>query len=171
MTQTISDKDITLEDYNDIKFKIEVRNKINKLGETILDMPNGFSGDSEEILNICPLTHNFVDGAYVRELFIPKDMFFVTKLHKKTHPFFIMKGCVSIYSEDGIKKIWAPFYNITKSGTKRVMYTHEDTVLVTVHVTNETDLAKIEEEIIAKDYKEVEAYISNIIMIDNGEMK
>jgi hypothetical protein len=82
-----------------------------------------------------------------------------------------MKGCVSIYSEDGIKKIWAPFYNITKSGTKRVMYTHEDTVLVTVHVTNETDLAKIEEVIIDNDYKEVEAYISNIIMIDNGEMK
>jgi hypothetical protein len=38
------------------------------------------------------------------------------------------------------------------------VYAHEDTVWVTVHLTNSTDLAEIEEEIIAKDFAELERF-------------
>jgi hypothetical protein len=120
----------------------------------MLSMPGALVGDSKEYLEVCPLKHSFVDGAYVREIFLPKDMFFITKIHKKTHPYFVMSGCVSVLVGDEAVKIKGPFAGITKAGTKRLIYTHEDTTWITVHVTNETDISKIEDEVISKSFDE-----------------
>jgi hypothetical protein len=132
----------------------EIRTAICSIGEKIKDIPGSLIGDSPEYLEVCPLKHTFVDGAYVREIFLPKGMLFVTKIHKKTHPYFIMKGDVSVLTEDGIVRIQGPHAGITVAGTKRLILTHEDTIWITVHATNETDISKIEEEVIAKDFNE-----------------
>ena len=63
-----------------------------------------------------------------------------------------MKGDMSILTEDGISRIKAPHHGITMPGTKRIIYCHEDCIFVTVHATKLTDIARIEEEIIAKDF-------------------
>ena len=44
-----------------------------------------------------------------------------TKIHKKEHPFFLMKGKMSILTENGVKHIQAPHHGITKPGTKRII--------------------------------------------------
>lgn len=106
---------------------------------------------------VCPLKHYFAPGAYGREIFIPKDSLIVGKIHKHSHLNMLMKGRVSVLTEDGPKMLEAPLTMVSAAGTKRVVYTHEDTVWVTVHLTNETDLEKIEDEIIAKTYEEFEA--------------
>ena len=137
----------------------EFREIVTELQEKIESLPEALIGDTEEYLKVCPLKHTFVDGAYVREIFLPKGMLFVTKIHAKTHPYFVMRGCASVLTEEGIVQITAPFAGITKAGTKRVIYTHEDTVWITVHATNETDLAKIEEEIIAKTFDDMDNVI------------
>jgi hypothetical protein len=54
-----------------------------------------------------------------------------------------------------MKRIKAPHVGITKAGTQRVVYTHEATRWATVHETEETDLAKIEAEVIAKSFDEL----------------
>jgi len=136
---------------NDLKIKpnpMMVRTKILTMQAAIESIPGAMRGDC------FPLKHTFVDGAYVREIFMPKGMLIVSKLHKITHPYFVMKGDVSVFTEEGIVRIKAPYYGVTKAGTKRVLYIHEDTLWVTVHVTQETDLVKIEEEIISKSYAE-----------------
>jgi hypothetical protein len=148
----------------------EIREKILGIEKAMRKLPNILIGDSPEYLAVCPLKHSFVDGAYVREIFLPKGMLFVTKIHKKTHPYFIMKGDVSVLTEEGVKRIKGPLQGITKAGTKRVIYTHEDTVWITVHVTNETDLAKIEDEVIAKTFDEIDKSI-DIIGEDISEEK
>ena len=104
----------------------------------------------------CPLKHSFGDGIYVREIFNPKGAWIVTKIHKVAHPFFLLKGEMSIVTEDGVKRIKAPYHGITPAGTKRLIFVHKDVVFVTVHATNETDLDKIEEELIAKDFQEID---------------
>ena len=86
---------------------------------------------------------------------MPKEMFIASKIHKTDHPYFVMSGDVSVVTEEGVVRIKAPYWGITKAGTKRALYTHEETVWCTVHVTKETDLKKIEEEIIAKDFTEL----------------
>jgi hypothetical protein len=106
----------------------------------------------------CPLTHHFAPGAYGREIFLPKDSLVVGKIYKHAHLNMIMQGHVSVATEDGVQVYHAPIVMVSKPGTKRVVYAHEDTIWVTVHLTQETDLAKIEDEIIAKTFAEYDAF-------------
>jgi len=102
-----------------------------------------------------PLEHKFVDGAYVRTITIPADIVMTSKIHKVTHPYFVMKGEVDVLTESGIQRIKAPYQGITMAGTKRILRTYTEVVWTTVHVTNETDLDKIENQVIAKSYEEL----------------
>ena len=126
---------------------------IMKVEKMMIESEKVLKGEGLEKVN--PLKHSFANGCYIREVFNPKNFFLVTKIHKVSHPYFLLKGEMTIMSEDGEKRIKAPHYGITPAGAKRIIYTHEDCVFVTVHVTNETDIEKIEEEVIAKDFKGV----------------
>ncbi len=127
-----------------------IRDRIMEVEERMKKLPGAMFGDC------FPLKHTFVDGAYVREITVPKGMLVITKIHKVCHPYFILKGEVSVLTEEGVVRLKAPYSGITPAGTKRIVYIHEDTVWTTVHVTKETDLGKIEEEIIAKTFDEVD---------------
>ena len=99
--------------------------------------------------------HDFADGQYIRTITMPEGLVISTKIHKQNHPFFVMKGECSVYSEIGMQKIKAPFHGITEAGTKRLLYIHEECVWITVHCTDKLTLAEVEEECIAKDFEEV----------------
>jgi hypothetical protein len=99
--------------------------------------------------------HHFAPGQYARELHIPQGMLLTGKIHKHAHLNIISKGDITVWTEDGMKRIKAPATIVSKPGMKRVGYAHEDTVWTTIHATNETDLVKLEEELIAKDFSEV----------------
>jgi len=135
--------------------RMDIRKNILKLESEMWKLPGALIGDSPEYLAVCPLKHTFADGMYIREIFMPKGILFVTKIHKFTHPYFLLQGDCSVLTEEGIKRIKGPFSGITPAGTKRVIYTHKDTRWITVHATKETDLIKIEEEVIAKTYAEL----------------
>ena len=107
-----------------------------------------------------PVVHTFTDGQYIREIFNPAGEIIVTGIHSIQHPFFLLVGEMSIISKEGESKIKAPYYGITEVGTKRIIYAHTDCLFVTVHVTNETDLEKIEEEVIAKDFNNIHKNIN-----------
>ena len=100
---------------------------------------------------LCPVKHSWGDGCYIREWNSPAEIVVVSKIHKIAHPFFVLKGDISVLTENGVERITAPHYGITPPGTKRILYTHAPTQWITVHVTNERDLDKIEAEIIAPD--------------------
>jgi hypothetical protein len=128
------------------------RNKIIDFEDKLINSSVALS--QKEIQEKNPVKHSFADGCYVREIFNPAGELLVTKIHKKEHPFFLMKGKMSILTEDGVKHIQAPHHGITKPGTKRIIYTHTDCVFITVHATNKTDVAEIENEVIAKDFND-----------------
>lgn len=127
------------------------REMILDIEEEISKIPGAFHGDTDK----CPLEHSFADGVYVRQITIPKGMLIVGKIHKHSHPNFIVSGEVSVLTEEGPKRLKGPCFMISPAATKRLVYTHEDTVWITVHATKETELEKIEEEIIAKNYNEI----------------
>jgi hypothetical protein len=127
----------------------QIRDKIATFEKILLEIEGHMTGDC------FPLKHTFADGVYVREIFLPKDSIVVGKLHKHSHPNFLMSGEVTVVTEEGLKRIKAPCSMISPAGTKRIVLVHEDTVWITVHVTNETDLDKIECETIAKNYEEL----------------
>ena len=152
----------------DLRRKNDFRNNIVKLEEKIIEDERSLTG--EEIEKTNPVKHLFADGCYVREIFNPANELLVTKIHKKTHPFFLMEGEMSILTEDGVIDIKAPYNGITKAGTKRVIYTHTNCRFITVHVTNSTDLSDIENEVIAKDFNDPEISIGDIELLKNNKL-
>lgn len=130
---------------------LEIRGAILNLEARLKNEPGSFIGDSE----VCPLKHTFAPGVYVREIFIPKGTLIVGKLHKHAHPNFLMSGDVSVLTEEGPKRLRGPMSMISPAGTKRVVYAHEDTVWITIHVTKKTSLREIEKHVIAKNYSEL----------------
>tara|TARA_R100000353_G_C6436259_1_gene177319 strand:- start:66 stop:668 length:603 start_codon:yes stop_codon:yes gene_type:complete len=128
------------------------RNKIVEFEDKLNNSELALS--QKELHEKNPVKHSFADGCYIREIFNPAGELLVTKIHKKEHPFFLMKGKMSILTEDGVKHIQAPHHGITKPGTKRIIYTHTDCVFVTVHATDKTDVDEIEKEVIANDFND-----------------
>lgn len=136
---------------NELINRKEIRRDIMTLESKMRQHPDVVIGDSDNI----PLKHSFSDGCYVREIFIPKGTLIVGKIHKHSHPNFLMEGEVSVMTEEGPKRLKAPLSMISPAGTKRVVYAHENTVWITIHLTKEIDLEKIEKEIIAENYAEL----------------
>ena len=113
-------------------------------------------------------THEFGDGLYIRTFTSPKGFLCVSKLHKTTHPYFIMSGDVSVLTPEGFVRIKTPYHGMTKAGTKRILFFHEKTVWITVHATKETDLDLIEKEVIAEKYEYLPLEIRKEIELHKG---
>lgn len=125
-----------------------IRNNILSFEEKLKLIPGAMVGDC------FPLKHTFVPGMYIREITMPAGALLTSKIHKMEHPYFILRGDVSVLTEKGTVRIKTGFSGITPAGTKRLLYCHEETVWVTVHRTDSTDLEVIEEEVIAKNFDE-----------------
>lgn len=104
--------------------------------------------------------HYFSLGIYARMLYIPKNTIAVGELHKYPQLNILVQGEISVSVDNEIKRLKAPFVVSSPAGTKRIAYTHEDTVWITVHGTHETDLNKIEQHFIAKSEEDYLAFIA-----------
>lgn len=118
----------------------DLRGKIHQLEQAMFQMP-------ARQITIEP-KHHFAKGMYAREILIPKDTTLTGKTHKTQHINVISQGEISVLTDEGMKRIKAPYTFIAPPGTKRVGYAHEDTVWTTFHATDETDLDKLELELI-----------------------
>jgi len=137
---------------------VSTRDRILKIEKRLLNKLDVIIGDSD----VMPLKHSFAPGIYVREIFIPKGMRLVGKIHKHAHPNFLMSGEVLVLTEGGGKEhLKAPLSMISQAGTKRVVLALEDSVWITIHENkdNETDLEKIEQFVIAKTFEEFEEFM------------
>ncbi len=93
--------------------------------------------------------HHFSPGEYAREIFIPAGTILTGKIHKTDHRNRIPKGVILVWNaSEGTRKIEAPFEFEAKAGSRRIGFTLTDTVWITIHKTDETDLDKLEEILI-----------------------
>ena len=95
--------------------------------------------------------HYFADGMYCRELFRPAGTLIVGKVHKKEHFLMVIQGELTLWTEEGMKRVKAPFIWVSQPGTKRATYAHEDSTAVTVHRVSSNDLEAIEAELVEFD--------------------
>lgn len=100
------------------------------------------------------VVHHFSDGLYARELHIPKGTVLTGKIHKYRNLNIMSAGELSVLTEEGVKRVKAPFTIVSPPGTKRIAYAHEDTIWTTIHATEETDLARIEDHFTASSDQE-----------------
>jgi len=133
------------------------REKIFDVEDKIKEIEGSFQGDNV----ICPLKHTFADGIYVREIRIPAGMLITGKIHKHSHPNFLMSGTVDVYTESGgHERLTGPLSMISPPGTKRALYSVTDLCWITVHYNpdNTQDLDKLEDIVIAKDYAQYDKF-------------
>lgn len=100
----------------------------------------------------CPLKHTLTEDQYIREIFMPAGTLITSQIHNTEHPYFILEGVVTVWTEkDGEQILQAPYSGITKPGTRRILVTHENVRWATVHkrLPNET-IEQIEQRIIEK---------------------
>ena len=99
---------------------------VDNLEAIIMQLPN-------ELID-GPLVHKFTEGMYIREIFMPAGSLITSKVHKTEHPYIVSYGKVAV-SIDGNEwiEITAPYTNITKPGTRRVLYIIEDCIWTTFH--------------------------------------
>lgn len=111
-------------------------------------------GDMQEV--DCPLQHQFVEGAYMRTIFIPAGTLIVGKIHRHAHFNILSKGKVAVLTESmGLEHLEGPVSMVSPPATKRVVLAITDVTWTTIHLTHETDLEKIENEIISKTFGEL----------------
>jgi quercetin dioxygenase-like cupin family protein len=91
-----------------------------------------------------PTHHTFGPGFYVRTIELPAGATLTGRVHKTEHVFLLSKGRLTVVTEDGRQTLEAPAQFVCRPGLKRAGYAHTDVVCSNVHLTTETDLAKLE---------------------------
>jgi hypothetical protein len=135
--------------------RLEIRTAILNLQRQMEAAQECGEIEKTDINDILPLTHYFAPGMYGREITLKRFNWAIGKIHKHAHLNFVTRGKVIVLTEDGPMVISAPHTFVSTVGTKRFVLALEDSTWTTVHATNETDLGKIEDEVIAKDYGDI----------------
>jgi len=107
-----------------------------------------FIAGSEQTAKELPLEHFICNRTYTRQITLPKDMLLTGKVHNFDHVSILSKGEVSIMTDEGVSRIKAPATWISKAGTKRLIYVHEETIWATIHQSENTEVEELEKEIV-----------------------
>ena len=95
-----------------------------------------------------PLTHTFSDGVYAREIFMPKGMYVVGHKHKTRHLNIVSTGKAKVWMNGKIVEIVAPFTFESDKNVRKILFIEEDMFWTTIHLTTETDLVKLKDELV-----------------------
>jgi hypothetical protein len=123
-----------------------VRARIRKLTTDLLALP---SEDKREF----EVKHTFLNGMYMRELFIPKGSLLVGKVHKLDCINIVSKGDISILTENGSARVTAGHSTVSPAGVQKVGFANEDTVFINVFRTDETDPERVEDVVAWDSYE------------------
>lgn len=132
----------------------DIREKLARLEAAL------FAGQTLDL----PVKHHFARGVYARELFVPKGTVIVGKIHKYSQVNIVSRGDMSVLTEDGIKRVKAGEHIVSGPGIKRAGYAHEDTVWTTIHGTQETDLDRLEDELIAASFEDYDQFCAALAL-------
>jgi hypothetical protein len=114
------------------------------------DLENIF-GDGKTLVDneLIPITHNFSDQLYMRQMNMPADTFVISAIHHTNHFWFLMTGRILVTTNGETIEHIAPCYEISIKGAKRLIQCVEDCVFINVHKnpTNTKNISNIEESL------------------------
>lgn len=95
--------------------------------------------------------HHFSSGMYMRKVFRPAGTLIVGKVHKEPHFFLCAMGEIVAWTENGMVTLLPGDVVESQPGTKRVTMAVTDSIGITIHRTDKTDLDEIEAELLEPD--------------------
>lgn len=94
------------------------------------------------------IVHNFSDGLYAKQMFVPQGYVIGQHAHKFSHLSILAKGKVIVRTDEGIAEYTAPACLEIKEGIQHAIEALEDTVWFCIHATEETDVNNIDKVLI-----------------------
>jgi hypothetical protein len=96
----------------------------------------------------------FLPGVYVRSGLIPAGYALTGKVHNYECINIVAKGRIAIATQDGHKILEAGAIFKTPAGTKKAGYAIEDTVFITIHNCDLTEIDEVERHLTSDTYEE-----------------
>lgn len=93
-------------------------------------------------------SHTYGPGFYARTLRLNAGEPLTGKIHATEHIFILSKGELLVATEAGRQHLVAPYQMVCRAGLKRAGYAMTDVVVTNIHITEETDLLKLEAALI-----------------------
>ncbi len=115
----------------------------------------------------CPLVHLFSDNAYFRLICMAAGSYIIGHKHRTKHFNVVLQGRATVMMDGEVHEIVAPAIFESQPGVRKVLYIHEDTIWGTLHVTPETDLAKLENLLIEKS----DAFVQHQLEADAKKLR
>ena len=109
----------------------------------------GIHGDGKKLVDCkeFPITHNFSDGLYMRQMKMESGSLIVSAMHHTNHFWFLLSGKVVVAADDEVVEHVAPCWSYSIKGTKRLITCVEDCVWINIiaNPTNTRDMEEIED--------------------------
>lgn len=96
------------------------------------------------------IEHHFSSGVYAKQTMLPKGSFAVQHKHKHSHLSILASGRVLVCVDEEEKEYVAPACITIKAGKNHGVEALEDSVWFCIHATDETDINKVDQVVIAK---------------------
>ena len=116
---------------------------MSNLGEQFKQNEGRFDVDPQVV-------NHFSDGLYAKQMVIPKGFTACQHKHHYSHLSILAKGRVIVRTDEYNNEYVAPACIDIKAGINHTIEALEDAVWFCIHATEETDIAKIDEVLIAK---------------------
>jgi len=103
-------------------------------------------GDGKNLVNNehFPITNNFSDGLYMRQMKMKAGSIVISAIHHTNHFWFLLSGKVIVEADNETVEHIAPCWSHSLKGTKRLIKCLEDCVWINI-IANPTDTKNIKE--------------------------
>jgi len=118
-----------------------------------------------------PVTHKFGPGIYIREVFLPAGIYAIGHHHNHSHMNVMLTGRIKFFGGDNEwVELEAPQTFVAPEGRK-VAFVFEDTIWQNIYATEETDVEKIEADILTKSmtFQEHQKYNNLQLTYDHAQ--
>lgn len=103
-------------------------------------------GDGKNLVNNedFPITNNFSDGLYMRQMKMKAGSVVISAIHHTNHFWFLLSGKVILQADNETVEHMAPCWSYSLKGTKRLIKCVEDCVWINI-IANPTNTKNIED--------------------------
>jgi hypothetical protein len=125
----------------DSELSVNFIKKLEVLQNVIIESDNEHVyGDGKNLVSNeeFPITNNFTDGLYMRQMKMKASTIVISAIHHTNHFWFLLSGKVVVENENEIVEHIAPCWSYSFKGTKRIIKCVEDCVWINV-IANPTD--------------------------------
>lgn len=122
---------ISKDDVDQLKFVLNYHKDMTYL-DSVVELQEFIKEQNLETKEM-PVINHFAPDVYARQMDASAGDLVISRMHRTEHLNILMKGSISILTEDGVQYFKAPMIMKSDVGSKRIGYFHEDSSWLTIH--------------------------------------